>query len=454
MRACWRFAVACVHPLQLNALGALAISWLPPALSVRRGFDTRLALCVRIREVGCDLVEEIGGIAELEQELHAREVDPARLREVADRAHPLEIVVRVEADVRVRSHRIEQPLLLIDAQGARMAAGETGGDADHVHRSTSAYHNEYLKAYQWRCQESSCPHVRLGAGRPAETLFTRRGPTGLAAGSPSRGGPRQASPAPYASGPVRFGLDFGTSNTSLALWKDGRSTVLPIDAVAGETMPTVLYIRRDGTPIVGRPAIDAYLEDNRSRGPVSREFHSLGILMPSSNPDQPIVEAHIYTDVNAPGRLCQALKTFLGDPLETRTNVFGNAKGLEELIALILVHVRNRAKDLVGTAPEAITLGRPVRFIGDEGAEHRATGRLRAAAYLAGFRDIRFVAEPVAAAHAALVAPGTSLVFDFGGGTLDLCVVRRDERGLAVLATAGGPIGGDRATELLIDDLV
>jgi len=45
-------------------------------------------------------------------------------------------------------------------------------------------------------------------------------------------------------------------------------------------------------------------------------------------------------------------------------------------------------------------------------------------------------------------------VFDFGGGTLDLCVVRRDAGGLGVLATAGGPIGGDRATELLIEDAV
>ena len=63
--------------------------------------------------------------------------------------------------------------------------------------------------------------------------------------------------------------------------------------------------------------------------------------------------------------------------------------------------------------------------------------------------------EPIAAAHASNVGPGTSLVFDFGGGTLDLCVVRRDKRGgLAVLATAGGPIGGDRATELLIEDAV
>jgi hypothetical chaperone protein len=255
---------------------------------------------------------------------------------------------------------------------------------------------------------------------------------------------------------VRFGLDFGTSNTSLAV-NDGASTrVLPIDPISGETMPTVLYIRRDGTPIVGRAAIDAYLEDSRSRGPITRQFQLLGIRMTSSdNKDSRPVEAHIYTDTSSPGRLFQALKTFLGDPLETQTNVFGNAKGLEDLIALILVNVRNRAKELTGSAPGAITLGRPVRFIGDEGAEERATGRLRAAAELAGFRDVRFVPEPIAAAHAADVGPGTSLVFDFGGGTLDLCVVRRnDHGGLAVLATAGGPIGGDRATELLIEDAV
>ena len=254
---------------------------------------------------------------------------------------------------------------------------------------------------------------------------------------------------------MRFGLDFGTSNTSLAV-SDGASTrVLPIDPVVGETMPSVLYVRRDGTPIVGRPAIDAYLEDNRARGPLTREFKMLGIRMASSdNKMSDTVEAHIYTDENAPGRLFQALKTFLGDPLETRTNVFGDAKGLEELVALVLVHVRNRAKQLTGEAPETITLGRPVRFIGEDGSEERATARLRAAAELAGFREIRFVPEPIAAAHAAEVGVGTSLVFDFGGGTLDLCVVRRDARGLAVLSTAGGPIGGDRATELLIEDAV
>src|SRR5438034_4125426 len=265
---------------------------------------------------------------------------------------------------------------------------------------------------------------------------------------------RPALPPLYASSPMRFGLDFGTSNTSMAV-SDGDSVrVLPIDLVAGETMPTVLYIRRDGTPIVGRAAIDAYLDDNRTRGPLTREVQLLGIRLPSTDPTHKSLEAYILTDTSAPGRLFQALKTFLGDPLDTRTNVFGDAKGLEDLIALVLAHVRARARELVGIAPEAVTLGRPVRFSGPPGADDRATARLRVAAELAGFSEVHFVPEPIAAAHAAATAEGTSLVFDFGGGTLDLCVVRRDARGLRVLATAGGPIGGDRATELVIDDAV
>ena len=86
--------------------------------------------------------------------------------------------------------------------------------------------------------------------------------------------------------PVRFGLDFGTSNTSLAVSDGDAVRVLPIDLVMGETMPTVLYVRRDGTPIVGRPAIDAYLRDNRTRGPLTREVQLLGIRLPSTDPER------------------------------------------------------------------------------------------------------------------------------------------------------------------------
>ncbi len=253
---------------------------------------------------------------------------------------------------------------------------------------------------------------------------------------------------------MRFGLDFGTSNTSIAVWDGATSTVLPLDPIAGQAMPTVLYVRRDGTSLVGRPAIEAYLSDNRSRGPVKRELRSLGVRMKSSNPFQKDVEAHILTDVSSPGRLFQALKSFLGDELDVRTNVFGEARGLEELIAIVLAHVRERTAALTGTTPDEITIGRPVEYVGGPQREARAVARMREAAALAGFRRVRFAYEPVGAAHSASVAPGRSLVFDFGGGTLDLAVVERTDDGLRVLATAGRDIGGDRCTERVIDETV
>lgn len=254
--------------------------------------------------------------------------------------------------------------------------------------------------------------------------------------------------------PVRFGLDFGTSNTALAVSEGGRARVLPLDAVAGESMPTVLYVRRDGTTHVGRAAIDAFLRDNADRGPIKREFKMLGIRVASSDKEQPTVEAHIMTDVSSPGRLFQSLKTFLGDALLGDTNVFGDAKGLSDLIAIVLEQVRSRAKELTGRYPDDITFGRPVEFVGGTAVEERALGRLRDAAGLAGFKAVRFELEPVAAARAADVAQGHTLVFDFGGGTLDLCVTERSGDDLRVLATAGTDVGGDRMTQLLIDEAV
>src|SRR4030095_5788456 len=104
--------------------------------------------------------------------------------------------------------------------------------------------------------------------------------------------------------------------------------------------------------------------------------------------------------------------------------------------------------------PAEITIGRPVEYIGGAAAENRAISRMRRSAELAGFSEVRFAFEPVGAAHAADVTSGLTLVFDFGGGTLDLAVVRREGGTLEVLSTAGRNIGGDRCTERLIDDVV
>lgn len=254
--------------------------------------------------------------------------------------------------------------------------------------------------------------------------------------------------------PMRFGLDFGTSNTVLAVADGGRSRLLPIDPIAGAVLPSVLYVRRDGTWVVGRGAVGAYLADNAARGPIRRQPKLLGVKIASTDPVRPVVEAHILADLDAPGRLFQSLKSFLADPLLHSTSVFGSPHDLSQLIAVLLSFVRERARELTGTLPLEVTVGRPVRFVGGDESETLAVDRLRAAAEVAGFRQISFDYEPVAAARAASVPEGLSLVYDFGGGTLDLCVVRRDGTRLDVLATAGRAVGGDRATELLIDEHV
>ncbi|MGH2500062.1 MAG: Hsp70 family protein, partial [Candidatus Limnocylindria bacterium] len=253
---------------------------------------------------------------------------------------------------------------------------------------------------------------------------------------------------------LRFGLDFGTSNSALAVRDGAGVRVLPLDPVAGETMPTVLYIRRDGTASVGRPAIERFLRDNAERGPIRRQFRSLGVRVASTDTEQPTVEAHILTDVDSPGRFFQSLKTFLGDPLLRPTSVFGDAKGLADLIAIFIERVRARARELTGTLPAEMTIGRPVEFVGGTAVESRALGRLEEAARAAGLRAVRFEYEPLAAARAAGVAEGDTLVFDFGGGTLDLCVARRSGERIAILAKAGADVGGDRCTQLLIDGAV
>ena len=124
---------------------------------------------------------------------------------------------------------------------------------------------------------------------------------------------------------------------------------------------------------------------------------------------------------------------------------------LTALIAIVLEHVRRRAHELVGQSPGSIRVGRPVEFVGGAGVETVALARLEEAAKLAGFEGITFEAEPVAVARAANVHEGLALVFDFGGGTLDLAVTERARSDVRVVATAGRGVAGDRFTQVLID---
>ena len=130
------------------------------------------------------------------------------------------------------------------------------------------------------------------------------------------------------------------------------------------------------------------------------------------------------------------------------TTIFGRYYKLDELIALYLQKVRERVEAETGQAVQGVVLGRPVNFVESRGESdnQRAQDCLRRAAQEAGFREVAFELEPVAAAlfyELTLDAPQNVLVFDLGGGTLDITAMRLGEPGKReVLSTGGVDVAG------------
>ncbi|XXF81507.1 Hsp70 family protein [Myxococcaceae bacterium GXIMD 01537] len=213
------------------------------------------------------------------------------------------------------------------------------------------------------------------------------------------------------------GLDFGTSNTALAL-PDG--TVLPIDPVAADArlFRSVLFFPEDEKDVyAGTAGINRYLEDMS-------------------------------------GRFIQSVKSFLHSSSFRATQVRGRTYTIEDLVALLLRRVRENAAATAGGAPDSVVLGRPALFSTDPDADALAEKRLRRAAELAGFTHIQFLIEPIAAAlayEAQLSRDELVLVADFGAGTTDLTLMRlgpsrrgRPDRRADVVGSSGIRIGGDR----------
>jgi hypothetical chaperone protein len=140
--------------------------------------------------------------------------------------------------------------------------------------------------------------------------------------------------------------------------------------------------------------------------------------------------------------------------------IFGRRYELEELLSLYLREIRVRVETEAGRPVDSVVLGRPVDFVGSGGEadNQRAERRLRRAAKEAGFRQISFEIEPVAAAlhyELGIDRAQNVVIFDFGGGTLDITVMRiGDLAERHVYATGGLGIGGDVFDQRLIEELM
>jgi hypothetical chaperone protein len=214
------------------------------------------------------------------------------------------------------------------------------------------------------------------------------------------------------------GFDFGTSNSAIGIVKGNAAILAPVEG-ASTMIPTAVFFDfadRD-TPHYGRDAVDAYANGND-------------------------------------GRLMRGLKTILSTSLiNERTALSKRSIPLTDVIAMFSRHMRLKAEEAIGAPIDAVVHGRPVRFVeGDDAADLRAESTLASLARQAGYSDVSFVYEPVAAAtqyEQSATREELILVADIGGGTSDFSVVRigpgrrsRPDRRDDILANTGVRVGG------------
>jgi len=236
-----------------------------------------------------------------------------------------------------------------------------------------------------------------------------------------------------------IGIDFGTTNSSVAIIAEENLELLSFPSLAGltESYRSVLYLEQHKQ--AGRTQLKSFT------GPGAIEH---------------------YLRAEAPGRLIQSLKSYLTSRSLTGTEVFGRRYTLEELIARILTDLRLAIERHIGEPVRRATVGRPVRFVSAETDEDDAfaVSRLEAAFKRAGFESVEFEFEPIGAAYAyesTLQRDELILIGDFGGGTSDFSLLHvgpgvrgRGRSAQDLLGNAGLGLAGDAFDARIVRKLV
>lgn len=243
---------------------------------------------------------------------------------------------------------------------------------------------------------------------------------------------RPASPA--AASPGHAAIDFGTSNSAVALPQGAAGSRLVALEPGFTTMPTAVFYRADTPPqqreaerLYGRAALMGYVD---------------GI----------------------DGRLMRSMKSILGAELLDQSTDIGGGRSVRyrDVVTGYLRRLRQLAEVEAGAPITHVVLGRPVFFVdGDPARDTRAQAALEQAARAVGFAEVQFQYEPIAAAldhEDKIEREQLVLVADIGGGTSDFSLVRvgpsrrgRAERRDDILGNHGVHLAGtdfDRHLEL------
>jgi hypothetical chaperone protein len=255
---------------------------------------------------------------------------------------------------------------------------------------------------------------------------------------------------------VNVGIDFGTSNSGVAIFDGQHVRLLPVDPknVIPQVIKTVLYVTKDYRTFIGQEAVENYYRDNVNR---QRRFvrQWAGEIDVYGADMHYVRDIYVYVDELKPGRLLQYLKTALRKENYEGTQIFERYYSVGDLARTYLSLLKQRAEDVLGERIDSVTLGRPVKFAEDPERDRKAQETLQQAAYDAGFREVSFELEPIAAAldyEQSITRPQNVVIFDFGGGTLDIAVMRLgDAKRREVYASGGVDIAGSDFDRAIIE---
>ncbi|GAB4443897.1 MAG: Fe-S protein assembly chaperone HscA [Rhodocyclaceae bacterium] len=219
---------------------------------------------------------------------------------------------------------------------------------------------------------------------------------------------------------LAVGIDLGTTNSLVATVRNGVPVVLS-DERGRALLPSIVHYRSDGVVAVGHAAASARATDPRNTIVSVKRFMGRGMK------DVAHVESMPYDFVDAPGMV--RLRTAAG------------VKSPVEVSAEILRVLRERAEASLGGELDGAVITVPAYF---DDAQRQAT---KDAARLAGLNVLRLLNEPTAAAIAYGLdnaAEGVYAIYDLGGGTFDISILRLARGVFEVLATSGdAALGGD-----------
>ena len=217
-------------------------------------------------------------------------------------------------------------------------------------------------------------------------------------------------------------VDFGTSNSAVGLSVNDKVHVLELES-GKQTLPTALFFDfEEKTVVFGSEAEQALFE-------------------------------------GAWARYMRALKSLLGTPLIRESGMFlGKRMSYLQIVARFLSEIKARAEAQTGKSFTKALSGKPVRFHADDARNAQALLDVTEAYHLAGYKEVRFMNEPEAAARAqarVLQAGDLGLIIDIGGGTSDFTLFQTKPDGtIDILRSEGLRLGGTNFDRLLSLDHV